>query len=274
VPFPESPRVIYEHNPLADVICQLRFPAVLRVDAEIPAPFQERVRDTFPVFTETAPPDPINLPPNIPRPVAEQLAQQVAAVRAATMPPKAYNFATEDGQWTLSLSRESMSLTCKRYRRWEEFRELLTPAVTALQEEYRPAYFSRVGLRYQDVICRTDLDLTVATPWSDLIRPAIAGELGAPEISGEVTLAARQLLVRLPVVNGKVLLQHGLGRKDLSTEVGEECFVIDADYFTDDRTEVLDALTTLNALNGQAGRLFRWCITDRLHDALLPRVVA
>jgi len=32
MPFPEVKRVIYEHNPLDKVICQLRFPPILRIE--------------------------------------------------------------------------------------------------------------------------------------------------------------------------------------------------------------------------------------------------
>ena len=50
--FPESPRVVYEQNPLDEVICQLRFPAVLRIDSESPVRFQEAVRNQYPLFQE------------------------------------------------------------------------------------------------------------------------------------------------------------------------------------------------------------------------------
>jgi len=47
---PESPRVIYASNPLVDVICQVRFPRILRIDSELPVAFQEAIRDQFPLF--------------------------------------------------------------------------------------------------------------------------------------------------------------------------------------------------------------------------------
>lgn len=50
--FPETPRVIYAKNPLFEVICQLRFPAILKIDSEIPAGFQEKLRASFPLFRE------------------------------------------------------------------------------------------------------------------------------------------------------------------------------------------------------------------------------
>ena len=45
--FPEVERVIYERNPLDEVICQLRFPAILKID-EPPIAFQEQIRTRYP----------------------------------------------------------------------------------------------------------------------------------------------------------------------------------------------------------------------------------
>lgn len=44
--FPPTQRVIYHKNPLVEVVCQLRFPTILKIDAEIPVAFQEAVRST------------------------------------------------------------------------------------------------------------------------------------------------------------------------------------------------------------------------------------
>jgi uncharacterized protein (TIGR04255 family) len=50
--FPEAPRVIFRKKPSEEVICQLRFPTILRISAEPPATFQERIRLHYPTFQE------------------------------------------------------------------------------------------------------------------------------------------------------------------------------------------------------------------------------
>jgi hypothetical protein len=47
-------RVLYEKNPLESVICQVRFPTILRVDSEVPSDFQDRIRGRFPIFSESS----------------------------------------------------------------------------------------------------------------------------------------------------------------------------------------------------------------------------
>ena len=51
-PFPDAPRVMYERNPLVEVICQVRFPPVLRIEAQLPDAFQDRIRDVFPIYND------------------------------------------------------------------------------------------------------------------------------------------------------------------------------------------------------------------------------
>ena len=46
--FPSSEDVRLKNAPLAEVICQVRFPPVLRIGSEQPADFQERIRGRFP----------------------------------------------------------------------------------------------------------------------------------------------------------------------------------------------------------------------------------
>ena len=53
MPFPEtSQKIIYKKNPLDRVICQLRFPPILKIDTELPDKFQESIRNDFPEFQE------------------------------------------------------------------------------------------------------------------------------------------------------------------------------------------------------------------------------
>ena len=43
-------RCIYRRHQLAEVVCQLRFPEILTIGANLPAQFQELIRDEFPQF--------------------------------------------------------------------------------------------------------------------------------------------------------------------------------------------------------------------------------
>ncbi|MGA9350360.1 MAG: TIGR04255 family protein [Anaerolineae bacterium] len=263
MPFPEATRVLYKKNPLDQVICQLRFPPILRIDAEIPAEFQERIRRHFPQFSETFDlrlPVPQDLSGQIPPEIVQQIAQSSGR--------KNYQFSSEDEHWQINLTRTFVALTTKKYERWEEFKEKLEIPLSALIDVYSPDYFSRVGLRYVDVIRRSALDLT-GSSWEQLLQPYILGILGSPDVSDfvrnfetryEIGLSDGESVVR---ISTKFVVE---ARDD-----GEICYMIDSDFYNSQKTQLESAVERLDYLNVRASRLIRWCITDRLHEAMEPQ---
>jgi uncharacterized protein (TIGR04255 family) len=252
--FPLTPRVIYSNAPLIEVICQLRFPPLLAIESRSPVDFQERIREQFPLL-EKAP----SLASGLPREVAQLVQGQIG--------PSDYQFLTEDRASFVTLASDSIAFSTTKYTRWEDFRGQLRIALTALNEIYRPSFFSRIGLRYRDAIDRIQIGLP-DTPWSKLLRKEMLGELAEPQFEANLEgVANRTLRLRMPNGTGSVLMRHGLGTLHERLNV---CYMIDLDFFTEQRTEVANAESTLNHFNSMAGRAFRWCITDTLRDALGP----
>jgi len=258
-PFPESERVIYVKNPLELVICQLRFPAILKIGSEAPVQFQEALRKKYPLFREIPPLD-----------VGTGLPPELSAIMSKLIPlpsSKAYELTSGDGAWQITLTQESLALLCKSYRRWEQFRGELQTAFELLEKIYEPPFFTRIGLRYRDVIARYPLGLKDVN-WSELLSGDLASEFHS-RISDAVEGSSHQLSLRLQGDTAKVTLHHGLVNKE-----GEVCYIIDSDFYTAERTGVQDAARILDYFNRQAGRLFRWCIADRLHRAMEPKPVS
>lgn len=61
--FPDSQRVFYAKAPLKQVVCQVRFPALFRIENEVPSAFQEKIRTTWPLSARS---DPFALPVGVP----------------------------------------------------------------------------------------------------------------------------------------------------------------------------------------------------------------
>src|SRR5437899_3261053 len=111
---PAYPRTIYARNQLRQVICQVKFPRLLRIEAEPAAAFQERIRSEYPEYAERSPEEAVaalQLPFPLPASTREELALR-----------KEMRFATEDGAWTVALGGDFLALTATAYTRWEEFR--------------------------------------------------------------------------------------------------------------------------------------------------------
>jgi uncharacterized protein (TIGR04255 family) len=77
------------------------------------------------------------------------------------------------------------------------------------------------------------------------------------------------MLVKTDV--GYIRIQRGLGVVEGNEQ--EQCYIIDADYYTDLKKERGDAFGTLDRFNGLAGGFFQSCISEKLHSAMAPRPV-
>ena len=251
--FPPTPRVLYSKAPLVQVTCQLRFPPILRIEKEVPADFQDKIRQAFPLFERVGP-------------LLQQIPPEVLQAIGRDVNPVVYHFISEDRLSTVELTPQSLGFTTRSYKYWETFRADLRLSLLALRAVYQPSFFMRAGLRYQDLIDRQKLGLD-QVPWSKLLRTELIGELAIKELEDNVLGASRTLHVRMPSGRGTVLLRHGFGVIPGQPQTG---YVIDLDFSTEQKTEATNVEHVLSGLHEEVGRAFRWCITRQLHDALGP----
>jgi uncharacterized protein (TIGR04255 family) len=261
MPFPPARRLKYRRNPLDRVVCQLRYPPILKIDLEVPADFQDRVRQEFPNYVEKT-----ELRLDFPsKPVPQEtLAQLVQS--AAT---KNYEFLSEDRSWQINLTRNFIALSTNSYIRWEHFRDKLQLPLQALTNVYTPLHISRVGLRYVDVIKRSRFNLE-DVPWNELLKPHILGLTGAPEVAASVKSFETRHDVNLRDDLGSVRIVTRLVE---SKDNGELCYMIDSDFSNSGKRDVARALEELDQLSIRGSRLFQWCITERLHQAMEPELL-
>lgn len=257
--FPESQRVRYSRNPLVEVICQLRFPKILRIETSAPVDFQESIRAEYPTLnTSHAVELPfLSNPQANPSPV--MIGQGLA-----------YEFVDKGGEWKLVLSSDFIALSTLRYKKWEDFSARLSNAISLLMKHYSPSHFTRIGLRYQDLIIRSELEL-VQHPWRSLLQPSIIGPFASENLAEQDFIEALSVFAcRLDYDEAALRVRHGLARKEGSEELG---YLIDADFYIENITEVSDAIHSLDRFNREAGNFFRWCITKELQQALKPEPV-
>ena len=264
--FPEAERVLYKNNPLVEVICQLRYPTILRIRERQLSGFQERVRKDYPVYSEQEPS--IGVPPQAPK----ELAAIIEQMNIPIIPPMLviHRFSTKDSQRFISLRDEFIALAETKYERWESFIEEVMKIESALKEVYDPAFYSRIGLRYRDIISRRALGLT-DIGWQDLLQPYIIAELGIKDVSDAIErIQTRTIIKTSEIPNGQITLIHGITK---SPESGEECYAIDADFSVERKEGIDEPFEILDRFNRLAGRLFRWAITERLHSSMEPRAI-
>ncbi|PSB02810.1 TIGR04255 family protein [Merismopedia glauca] len=257
---PEFERVLYKHNPLREVVCQLRFPPILKISNQEPVEFQDELRLQYPLF-ET---------------VRTQLPLEISNVWQQLGLPQqnevAYSFKSEDQRWNLSITKDFIALATFSYERYEPFKQRLEKALEIFERIYKPSFYTRVGLRYQDLVIRSKLEIEDKN-WSELIAKNIASELYDPELSSSIETVTKNLI--LNTENGKINFNHGLVTvKEAQQNSNEIAYLFDADFYTEQKIEGNgDVWNILSQFNQSARRLFRWSITDTLHNAMQPQPV-
>lgn len=260
MPIPSSPRAIFAQNVLAEVLCQLRFPPVLAISSSQPAAFQDLIRARYPLYSKD---DTGELPVQV-RDMVSRFG--IGAQRDLTR----HVFSTADSARSIFLTSDFLTVRETAYRKWESFGPEILAAADALQTTYQPAFLTRIGLRYQDVIDRTKIPAIEHLPWDALIRPELLGLLASEPFRKSVHGVTSQIVLQIEDVPGAfVQITHGLGNSPVNSPV----YYFDADFFLEGQTELSNVDRILDAFHKAAGNLFRWAITPTLFDALGPELV-
>ncbi|MGB7621021.1 MAG: TIGR04255 family protein [Terriglobia bacterium] len=260
--FPETDREIYKRNPLEFVVCQLKFPPILEISAEMPARFQNIIRERYPFYVkqeqQEIPKEILNLLGGLPfgRPVGATI----------------HKFLTEDQKRSISLSSDFIAYQDRDYSKWESFSKAIQDAQHALEDVYRPAFYTRIGLRYRDIINPRNLGIREER-WQELLKPSLIGMLGAQDDIGTFIVRTQtEASFALKEVDGAmVTLRHGIGPSPPSSD--ERHYYLDLDSHTTTRREGKDVIDVLNAFNRVSGYFFRWAITPELRRILGPEPI-
>lgn len=260
----EIKRVRFKKKPLVETVCQLRFPPILRIDTEIPSAFQENIRKLFPIYNETTE---IQTKVNLPNP---DLQNVISNPITQTSTNKNHIFLSEDSTSRINLTRNFIALTDNNYDTWEAFYNTFRIIISHFETEYKPQFYSRIGLRYINVIVRSKIGLDPLHPWSNLIEKPFLGllssdwedQVGTFENTTEIRLqdkcmtTVKSLLVKDP--------------NDLNNEI---CFMLDFDLYKAERTDLNKVEEVLNYLHNESTIIVYKAIKDKLYNFLGPELL-
>lgn len=257
--FSSSERKILEKNQLLEVICQLRYFDILKIDTTEPADFQEAIRDEYPQYAKKVE----QLPPQIVngKPTAQQSVNN-------------HQFISADGQWKISMTRGFIALSTHRYVRWEEFAKRLDRILAAFIRIYKPNCFTRVGLRYINAFNRQTL-LLEDYAWRELIQPGYIGLMGEEDAQESAFLKNEQTVTMAMPGGAKANIKCGPGllrkiNNRTRQSVEEKVYMLDLDLYMEGNVPLNQAVPALNVVHGNAGSLFRGALSDTLFDAMQP----
>ncbi len=253
-------RVIYDINPIHEAILQVKFPPILAINVSEPAEFQERIREVFPIYrAEVTTHQDITLSP-----VKGEMISSVNERRKL----KNHMFISKDGHNKINLTQDFISLSTVNYIRWEYFIDLFRPVLLAFNEIFKPSFYTRIGLRYTDVLSREKLNLT-DKPWSSLIDDKY---LGAFALKDENYVLANESLFSWRLDDGISILQVHTGlAKTVPNE--KEKFVIDSDVYRLENMDTEQFDPIISYLHNQSGRFSTSTMKDELKSAMHPEEI-
>ena len=256
------PREHFNAPQLREVICQIRFPAILSIDTREPADFQEAIRAAFPryaVLQDRQPPKVSVVNGNT------QVTNQPAIPN--------HNFVSADNKWKLNLTRNFISLSTLAYTTWEEFGQNLDRPLAQFLKLYQPAFLQRIGLRYVNLISRQALGMA-EEPWRELIAEPYLGVLSEEDVPEQ---AARQSTVDCDIAldsscRAKVHACPGMVKQNAPNAPADKevKFVLDFDLYMAGEIQPMLAAGALETLHGHSTALFQGAITDKLRRAMEP----
>lgn len=265
MPLPEVTQVRYARAPLRLVVCQVRFPNLLRIsDPIFVAGFQEVIAGDYPELKRE-----------------QQMNIQVSATGTAdTSQVMLYRFSDPGECWSLLLGENSLTLETRTYSSVEELLNRFEQVMNAARETLGVERRHRLGLRYVNEFRRPGKD-TLAD-WREDFRSEFLG-FAASIFDEPVGYALQQVQVQRP--DGHFVVRHGLLRGTMvpplpsssstDPEFQGPFYLIDLDY-SDARSVPLDVMACreqLRAYNDFTYRFFRWTLTERHHVALEPQDV-
>lgn len=257
--FSNEPRRHYRSSPLAEVICQLRFPEILTLRANAPADFQEAIRREYPVFVQRQ---------EFPAPKLTGVAGSLTVQKQEAV--NNYQFSSADGVWRINLTSKFISLTCTNYTCWEDFAAHLDKPLAAFIQAYSPAFFERVGLRYLNFISRARLELE-EVPFRELIRPCYLGPLMEEDVSESSSLRCNVDFETSLRGGCRARIHAGPGKvKRGGKEDPEVKFIFDQDLFMSGQLPLNLSAGALQVLHHHALSIFQGAVTRRLLEAMEP----
>lgn len=248
--FPVVEDIHLRKAPVREVICQVRFPTILRIAKEEPAEFQERVRSRFPLLE-----------------AERRLIIETEGLKPggrAQFSPAIFRFYSRDKARSVSLGTDFYALSVKDYRHWEDFATCLAHVAESAQDVYAIPYATRIGLRYINVLDRDFGGFDTFDQVLNLLRDELTVMLRT-----DVILSPDLSVHRIQTAtNGdRFTFLYGFTPEETS-DAGQ--FLLDFDHYAEGELDLESLLSRCERYHQNIYSAFRWCIAEDKLDFFEP----
>jgi uncharacterized protein (TIGR04255 family) len=229
---PSAERVRFEKNFIKTAVCELRFPALLELEANPPVQLQKALKKDFPHYE---------------RQQSVGLTNLEKDVR--------HLLRSKKGDWLVSIKSSSIALETNHYTHFEEFSAQLAMLINKSRPFLDTDFFTRVGLRYINEVGIEDGKIE---GWirDELIAPVVRGVYGAidrflQEVRGKTT-------------SGKYTFRHGIAGLE---EDKRDLYTIDFDFYNEN-VEIDAVLPMVSEFNHESFQFFLWAIGPKVRERM------
>ncbi|WP_185735287.1 TIGR04255 family protein [Burkholderia cepacia] len=235
----------YQRTFLKQAVAEFRFPTLMELGgARPPAQFVAALRKEYPTLE-----------------LGQEVTLTMGGESAGSI--NKHIFRSQKLDWTVSLKESAFSIETSKYPGFHEMKERVMHVVAAASKIIDSEFFTRIGLRYINVIdCGAD-PATAGWVNPELVAPLLSNHFqGIQEYAGRMNLSAE---------DGGCLLQHGIRIKQKTDKQQEEVwpdYLVDLDVFRNG-VAIGDAAKALEAMHAQAFNVFDWAIGPAARNYLM-----
>jgi uncharacterized protein (TIGR04255 family) len=234
---PAVPQAHYSKNLIATAVCELRFPVMFELDDGRPSPdFARALRKDYPNYA---------------------FRKDIALGEGGMAHVPGHAFSSKNKKWTIVLRNSALTLETSNYESYEDFESRLAVLIEASQKAIDSDFYTRVGLRYINLLPVNAPDV------SGWVNPNLAGPL-ATGVYGDVLELWQRVRGRTDI--GGYNFSHGVQQ----AAEGPSKYVLDIDFFRDDAVDLKETRSLVRKLHDQAFSLFVWTLGPKALSHLGP----
>jgi uncharacterized protein (TIGR04255 family) len=235
----------YHRSFLKQAVAEFRFPTLMELGARRPpAAFVTALRKEYPTVE-----------------LQNEVTLTVGGESAGSI--NKHIFRSRKVGWTVSLKESAFSIETNAYPGFAEMKARVLHVVEAASKVIDSDFFTRVGIRYVNVI-----DSGTKPEGGGWVNPELVAPLLSSYFKGVQEYAGR---IQVGAEDGGCLLQHGIRVKqpphDLDPEEVWPDYVLDLDVFRNG-VSVDDAGQVMEAMHRQAFDAFDWALGPAARDYL------
>lgn len=232
----------YTRNFLQQAVCELRFPTLMSLSGpKPPAALVDALRQDYPYL---------------------ELGNEVTIGMGTQGNTNAHIFRAAKMNWVVTVKQSAIIVETTGYTEYAQMRKRVLAVVEAAANVIDSDFFTRIGLRYINVI---DANSDPKDGW---INPTLLGPLASGEFSGVREFAGK---LQLEADDGGITLHHGIGfRAGKMVRPEYPDYTLDIDSFRNE-VPVSEAAAALDSIHGQAFDMFDWAIGPKSREYLTTK---